>query len=201
MEKVRVTSLLISTTTGSAAGGRMSMGAYCDLAEEIGYTPDPDMLLHEKLRAFLAARSILAYDPASVCQYLAEKVAALGSSNWTWVWKPLRKEDTGVGCANDGVRAGTAPIWGGAVSKKLYKHVIPASVLYTVRRIARGFPKAHFYVSDFEEFGETSHLFRPDPFVAVAVPRTPFIIVEFWDEKGYQPIADARQAAIISTQP
>lgn len=168
---------------------RKAFEGHLERIEQLGLQTNPtdlervlDHFLYDGLCAFLAEQGIPTYDPQKVKSRLDRKAKELGN-NWRWVWRPLRAigadeyyQDTGMG---------------GRVLSVVYDRcaLIPAAVLYTFERIRDGFPAARFFVSDFEKVRDPmlEHTSRPDPFLAVAVPRTPFLVVEFWDEPGFTP--------------
>lgn len=151
-----------------------------------------DRLLHEDLRVFLAEQGILVYDSRQVRCYLDEIVRELQGQwkgIWRWFWRPLRK------CDVCGVRGGPrgdyrdVEMGGWVHTGEIYDRcaLMPDAALYTFKKIRDGFPAAHFFVSDFIKERKNVYLSRPDPFLAVAVPRTPFLVVEFWNEPGFSP--------------
>ena len=75
--------------------------------------------------------------------------------------------------------------WGDIDKEGAYQKIIPDAVLTTSEMILKNFNEKDplvLLVSDYA-------LAQPDPFLAVAMPDHPFMIVDFWDEPGFQPKA------------
>jgi hypothetical protein len=164
---------------------RDELAQYEAQAKKIGYQCDPGVLLCERLKLFLAEKGILTYDVQQVHDYMNRLVQQerkmQRQPDLTWVWRPLREQDVKSGCRYQ-LRGRDSNLLTvvGAVAQRPYRQVIPASVLHTATKIAEAFPDVHFFVTDYA-------VLRPDPFLAVAVPNQPFLIVEFWNEPGFKP--------------
>lgn len=118
-----------------------------------------------------------------------------GKNLTTWVWKTLnapvlrqRKhiyEFGGISYQHLQYRDHLGGLTGSVDVYKCYDKIIPDAVLTTAETILKNFKKEDpivLLVSDYA-------VVQPDPFLAVTVPGYPFLIVDFWDEPGFQPKA------------
>ena len=172
---------------------------YLQRAIAIDYKPDPAHILYEKLKIVLAESNILIYDDKSVDEWMLKLVKK--QRNMTWVWKSLtrplgelaKKDESlwSIRYQHTRFEGGIDKYVGEVDQKNRYTKIIPEAVLTTAETILRHFKKTDpicLLVSDYA-------VLQPDPFLAVAVPQFPFLIVDFWDEPGFQP-----KAADIDTQ-
>lgn len=143
-------------------------------------------ILRDELLRFLKNVNIVVYDRTEVHTYLGQKSREMYKSNpWFWVWRPLRESDAFPDSSYRDI-----PEQGdhGKVIWKQYDRMLPEAVLYTIEKITAGFSRGRLFVSDFEEQKQNPQFAsRPDPFLAVAVPWMPFLIVDFWNEPGFHP--------------
>lgn len=157
---------------------------YCQLAKEVGVLNSPS-IFERKLEIFLTEENIPIYDSGKVHRHLINLGIKLNKS---YVWCPLRERDFDSDCAFQhlsfvylGSVLNGYNHYFGVVIKDVYTKPIPASVLFTVKKINDAFPEARFFVSDFVTIP------KADPFLAVTVPRGLFCIVDFWHEPGFKP--------------
>ncbi len=165
---------------------------YLERAAAIDYKPDITAIMFEKLKIAIAQNNILIYDSKVVHDWM-NKVVSKESSRMTWVWKSLTEPlvklakikplSRGLSYQHQGWHDSRRV--GEIDRKRRYTKVIPDAVLATAEAILRNFEKTDpvfLLVSDYE-------VAVPDPFLAVAIPGHPFLIVDFWDEPGFQPKA------------
>lgn len=176
-------------------------GEYLKRASVIGYEPDPLSIVYERVKIVIAQNNILVYDAKAVDEWML-KMVQKERRDMKWVWKSLTQPIDrlpGVknykwwinfqhSCYDDKRRC-----WLGRINtEQQYTKIIPEAVLTTAETILKHFNPVKdpvcLLVSDYE-------VVLPDPFLAVAVPKHPFLIVDFWNEPGFQP-----QAAVIDTQ-
>lgn len=148
---------------------------YLAVANKIGFTSGA--LLHRQLLNFLRREEISIYNSERVARYLDALVLQERKRRRVpklqWLWLPLRRQDVKK------VRTNVHWYENGAVSEDQYNRPVPLSTLRIVSKIAAEFPQAHFFVSDYQ-------VGRPDPFLAVAAPDVPLIIVDVWDEPDFR---------------
>lgn len=167
--------------------------SYLQRAAVIDYKPDATAVMFEKLKIVIAQNNILVYDSKVVAEWMA-KMVAKERQNVVWVWKSLTEPLTKLGKVkpfsnrlryqHEQWQSSRGQL-GTIERKKRYTKVIPDAVLTTAEVILKNFEKTDpvfLLVSDYE-------VVQPDPFLAVAVPGYPFLIVDFWDEPGFQPKA------------
>lgn len=166
---------------------------YLKRANAIGYQPSASHVVYERLKIVVAENNILVYDAKAVDDWLHLSVKKEKKRGLTMVWKPLRGAlDPNTTRSLRDVRyqfekRNSSSTWGRIDWYRRYEKIIPEAVLSTAEVISRNFKEEdplYFFVSDYE-------VVLPDPFLAVAIPGFPFVIVDFWDEPGFKPKAAA----------
>ena len=170
---------------------------YLQRAHAIGYEPSAGNVAMERLKICIAENNILVYDSRVVDDWLVkviEKEQRATGSDLTLVWRPLtvpmKKKVRYFSFryqhrryVHNGISQ--SYYWGDIDKEGAYQKIIPDAVLTTSEMILKNFNEKDplvLLVSDYA-------LAQPDPFLAVAMPDHPFMIVDFWDEPGFQPKA------------
>ena len=166
---------------------------YVQRAAAIGYEPDPVHVLYEQLKIVIAENNILLYDDKAVHEWMC-KMAQKQGPRMKWVWKSLtkpleqligREAAWSIHYQYKAYELKIDGYYGEVDRTSRYTKIIPEAVLATAETILKHFKKTDpicLLVSDYA-------VVQPDPFLAVAVPQFPFLIVDFWDEPGFQPKA------------
>ena len=167
---------------------------YLKRATAIDYAPDPVHALWEKLKIVIAENNILIYDDQVVHDWMC-KIVKKQPKDMTWVWKSLTKPLKDLIKKNQSLSKvhyqhkhwqNGAYGWVGDIDiQNRYTKIIPEAVLTTAETILKNFEKNDpicLLVTDYE-------VIQPDPFLAVAIPEFPFLIIDFWDEPGFNPKA------------
>jgi len=163
------------------AVGGVPLGAYEDLAKELGFLPA--QLLEEQLRRFLAEKEVQIYSYAEVDAYLAALAEKEGKA---WIWRPLREKDK----PDFGYRGRANPEKGidqyrghGSYrdewNYRPYNKAVPIHILRHVKNIQDKFgDQVKFFVSDYA-------VPDPDPFIMMTALDVSQIIFGVWDEPGF----------------
>lgn len=164
--------------------GEVELKGYIKLAESLDFAPAK--LMEYRLLEFFQANGIPVYPYEKVAAYLDRILGPARTpdercDSTKWGWRSLRAKDhEGIELQNAGCGKPN-----GVLFQRPYQQIVPVPVLMTVSKIEQAFPQPvpniGFFVSDRYEPAD-----KGDPFLMVTGPGMKRMVIERWDEPGFQ---------------